>query len=287
MTGYGKAESADNKRKLLVEIKTLNSKGVDLSLKLPNMFRDKELDLRNELTSSLQRGKIELSVTVEEKIESNSSLFDETVMMSYYSQIIDIASRNKLPVSENIMDTILRLPDVLKISQDVPDENAWLLLSRCLREALSHVNQFRTQEGNALAKDVSNRIQLIESYIVDLEKFESQRLEIIKTRLLQNLAEYVGENTIDRNRFEQELIYYLEKFDINEEKVRLRNHCKYFLATMNEEDGVGKKLGFVAQEIGREINTLGSKANNAEMQQIVIRMKDELEKVKEQVLNIL
>ena len=179
------------------------------------------------------------------------------------------------------------MPDVLTIKRQESDENEWQMLLESIRNALIQVNNFREQEGRAMKEDVYNRIKLIESYIIEIEKVEPQRIEFIKNRLHHTLFEYVGENTIDQNRFEQELIYYLEKIDINEEKVRLRNHCSYFISTMNESDGVGKKLGFIVQEIGREINTIGSKANNADMQILVIQMKDELEKVKEQILNVL
>jgi len=185
------------------------------------------------------------------------------------------------------LNSLVRKPVVLIPERQEPDEHEWQILLGGIRQALQQVNHFRKQEGLSLMEDISNRIHLIESYITEIEKFESQRIEVIKNRLRQNLIEYVGENIIDQNRFEQELIYFLEKIDINEEKVRLCNHCSYFVSTMNEGDGVGKKLGFIAQEMGREINTIGSKANNAEMQQIVVQMKDELENIKEQIWNIL
>jgi uncharacterized protein (TIGR00255 family) len=287
MTGFGKSEYASDSRKLTVEIKTLNSKQIDLTVKAPGTYKDREGELRTELINSLQRGKIELYVSIEETDEEVVTQFNEAAIVSAYTQLVGIAQRNKLPLPADILNAIIRMPDVLKTSRQEPDEKEWLALLNCVREALVQVNQFRIQEGKALADDISSRVKLIESGIAELEKFEPQRMEIIKTRLHQNLVEYVGENTIDQNRFEQELIYYLEKIDINEEKVRLRNHCSYFLSTMREEDSIGKKLGFVAQEIGREINTIGSKANHADMQQVVIRMKDELEKIKEQVLNIL
>jgi uncharacterized protein (TIGR00255 family) len=287
MTGFGRIEKTDDKRKVIVEVKTLNSKQADLTVKLPNSYKEKELELRNELINSLQRGKIELYASIEESVETVSGQFDETTVAGYYAQLSEIACKNNIPLPADILHSIIRMPDVVKSNRQEPDEEEWQLLLHCVRAALEQVNRFRTQEGKALARDIASRIKLIESGIAELEQFEAQRMEIIKTRLHQNLVEYVGENTIDQNRFEQELIYYLEKIDINEEKVRLRNHCGYFLATMHEEDSIGKKLGFVAQEIGREINTIGSKANNADMQQIVIRMKDELEKIKEQALNVL
>ena len=287
MTGFGKAESVTDKRKIIIEIKTLNSKQADLIVKIPNTYKDRELEIRPELTNQLQRGKIELYITMEDVSEDLVTQFNETIINSYYQQLVLISSQNNIPLPPDILNCIVRMPDVLKLERQVPNEHEWQILLEGIRQALNRVNDFREQEGLALIEDISTRIKLIESYIAEVEKFEPQRMEIIKNRLRQNLIEYVGENTIDQNRFEQELIYYLEKMDINEEKVRLRNHCSYFVSTMNEGDGVGKKLGFIAQEMGREINTIGSKANNADMQQIVIRMKDELEKIKEQLLNVL
>ena len=287
MTGFGKAESVTDKRKIIIEIKTLNSKQADLIVKIPSAYKDRELEIRNELTNQLQRGKIELYIAMENVSEDLVTQFNETVINSYYQQLVLIASRNNIPLPSDILNCIVRMPDVLKLERMEPDEYEWQMLLEGIRQALNRVNDFREQEGLALIEDISTRIKLIESHIAAVEKFEPQRMEIIKNRLRQSLTEYVGENTIDQNRFEQELIYYLEKIDINEEKVRLRNHCSYFVLTMNEGDGVGKKLGFIAQEMGREINTIGSKANNADMQQIVIQMKDELEKIKEQILNVL
>jgi uncharacterized protein (TIGR00255 family) len=287
MTGFGKAECVNEKRKIIVEIKTLNSKQADLIVKVPNVYKEKEIEIRNELINRLQRGKIEIHVSIEELDEDVLTQFNETAIKNYYHQLAGISEQNNIPFPLDILDSIIRLPDVLKTNHQEPNEAEWLMLLEGIRNALEKVNDFRIQEGLALEEDILGRIRQIELYIADIEKFETQRLDLIKTKLRQNLIEYVGENTIDQNRFEQELIYYLEKIDINEEKVRLRNHCSYFLSTMNENGGVGKKLGFIAQEIGREINTIGSKANNADMQQIVIRMKDELEKVKEQILNVL
>ena len=287
MTGFGKSECANNKRKFIIEIKTLNSKQTDWIVKIPNTYKDRELEIRNELTNQLQRGKIELYITVEEEVGDMMTQFNETAVMSYYRQLTDIAAQNHIPLPPDILNSIVRIPDVLKLDRQEPDEQEWQMLLGGIRQALEQVNDFRKQEGLALMEDIACRIKLIESHIVEVERFESQRMELIRNRLRQNLIEYVGGNTIDQNRFEQELIYYLEKMDINEEKVRLRNHCSYFVSTMNEGNGVGKKLGFIAQEMGREINTIGSKANHADMQQIVIQMKDELEKVKEQILNVL
>jgi len=287
MTGFGKTEIVNQQRKFIVEIRTLNSKQADVTIKLPNSCKDRELEIRNELITQLQRGKIELYITLEDAVDDMMTQFNETAIMNYYRQLVHIAAQNHIPLPPDILNSIVRMPDVLKPGRQETDEREWQMLLEGIRQALQQVNHFRQQEGLSLMEDMANRIHLIESYIPEVEKFESQRMDFIKNRLRQNLMEYVGENVIDQNRFEQELIYFLEKIDINEEKVRLRNHCSYFAATMNEGDGVGKKLGFIAQEIGREINTIGSKANNADMQQIVVQMKDELEKIKEQLLNIL
>ena len=287
MTGFGKIESANARRQMMIEIRTLNSKQADLTIKTPTIYKDRELEIRNEIINHLQRGKIELYITIEEAAEDMMTQFSETAISNYYQQLVHIAAQNNIPLPPDILNSIVQMPDVLKPKHQQPDEHEWQMLLEGIRQALMQVNHFREQEGLVLMKDISERVKLIESYLKELEVFENQRMEIIKNRLHQNLIEYVGENTIDQNRFEQELIYYLEKIDITEEKVRLRHHCSYFVQTMNEGDGVGKKLGFIAQEIGREINTIGSKANNADMQQIVIQMKDELEKIKEQILNIL
>jgi uncharacterized protein (TIGR00255 family) len=287
MTGFGKAEYLSDNRKIVIEVKTLNSKQADLTVKLPTIWKDKELELRNELINQLQRGKIELYITMEDTVEETATQFNETAIRSYYGQLQDITAKNSIPMPPDILNHILQMPDVLKLERREPDEKEWLLLLEEIRQVLGQVNDFREQEGQALREDISSRIALIESHLEEVEKFEPQRIEFIKSRVRQNLTEYLGENAIDQNRFEQELIYYLEKLDITEEKVRMRNHCSYFVATMNEGDGIGKKLGFIAQEIGREVNTIGSKANNAEMQRIVIQMKDELEKIKEQILNVL
>jgi len=287
MTGFGKAESANDKRKIIVEIRTLNSKQADVNIKAPNIYKDRELEIRNKLIDQLQRGKIELFIMMEGAFEDTMTQFNETAIKGYYQHLVRIAAQNNIPLPPDILNSIIRMPDALKPEPPEANEHEWQMLLEAIQKALKQVNDFREQEGLALMEDISGRIRLIGLYLNEVEKFEPQRMEMIKSRLHQNLMEYVGENTIDQNRFEQELIYYLEKIDINEEKVRLRNHCSYFVLTMNEGDGIGKKLGFIAQEMGREINTIGSKANNADIQQMVIQMKDELEKIKEQILNIL
>jgi len=287
MTGFGKVEIVSHQQKYMIEIRTLNSKQADLNIKIPNTLKDREPEIRNELITQLQRGKIELYISLESMTDDSMTQFNETAIVNYYRQLIHITEKNNIPLPMDILNSIIRLSDALKPERQEPDDQEWQILLEGIMQAIGQVNFFRRQEGASLMEDISSRIRLIETSITEVEKFEPQRMEYVKNRLRQSLLEYAGENVIDQNRFEQELIYYLEKMDINEEKVRLRNHCSYFVATMNEGDLVGKKLGFIAQEIGREINTIGSKANHAEMQQIVIRMKDELEKIKEQLLNIL
>ena len=287
MTGFGKAERLNDTRKMTVEIRTLNSRQADYTIKIPGAWKDRELEIRNEILGSLQRGKIELLITVEETADELMPQMNQTAIKSYYNQLADISAQYNIPMPPDILNSIIRLPDILSLERQSPDENEWQVLLECIREALRMANDFREQEGQALMKDMLKRIKLIEAYLIDVEKIEPQRIEYIKSRLQQNLVEFVGENNVDKNRFEQELIYYLDKISITEEKVRLRNHCSYFISTMDEGDGTGKKLGFIVQEIGREINTIGSKANNAEMQIIVIKMKDELEKIREQLQNIL
>ena len=287
MTGFGKAECLNNNRKITIEIRTLNSKLTDVSIKTPNLWKDRELEIRNELINHLNRGKVELHISIEEAVEEMTAQFNETAIVKYYRQIADIATQNNIPLPPDVLCSIVCMPDVIKLERQETNEQEWHDLLLGIRQALEQVNSFREQEGLTLKKDILSRMRLIEAYITDIEEFESQRIDAIKNRLRQSLIDYAGETVIDQNRFEQELIYYLEKIDINEEKVRLRNHCSYFAETANDGDGIGKKLGFIAQEIGREINTIGSKANNADMQQIVVRMKDELEKIKEQLLNVL
>jgi uncharacterized protein (TIGR00255 family) len=287
MTGFGKAEYVDSKRKYTIEIKTLNSKQLDLIIKIPNTWKDKEVEIRNLLINQLQRGKIELHVTVDDETEKSDILFDEDVIVNYYSQLKNISDKNNIPLSSDILGYILQLQGSLRSEKHNLDDNQWNILFDAIQKALNQVNQFRTQEGYALMQDTTKHIDLIERYLSDIEQYDPQRIEFIKNRLRQNLAEHLGEHVIDQNRFEQELIYYLEKIDITEEKVRLRNHCSYFKTTMNETDSIGKKLGFITQEIGREINTIGSKANNTDIQISVVKMKNELEKIKEQMLNVL
>lgn len=287
MTGYGKADCEYKQKKISVEIKSLNSKQLDLNLKIPSFYKEKEFDIRNELSRELERGKVDIFINMDLINEDTTVTINSGIIKGYYAQITELSKDINLPVPEDIINTLLRLPDALKAEKQELTDEEWTILLQCVRQAIVSLNTFRLQEGKALAKDIINRIEKINAYSSALIPFENQRIEKIKQRIRSNIEELNLKEKFDENRFEQELIFYIEKLDITEEKVRLANHNKYFLETINESDSPGKKLGFITQEIGREINTIGSKANDADMQKIVVNMKDELEKIKEQVNNIL
>lgn len=289
MTGYGKADCEFQNKKITVEVKALNSKQFDLNLKVPSIYKEKELEIRNELIKELERGKIDfyISVDTSSNCEDTSAVLNANIIKGYYTQIVAISKDLGVDVPSDVMNVILRMPEVLKSDKQELSDEEWSNLIQCVRRAIKSLVDFRNQEGRALADDIIGRINLIKNLSGELEKFENTRIEKIKVRIHQNLEEIMVSDKIDKNRFEEELIYYLEKFDITEEKVRLANHCLYFMETMNEKESVGKKLAFIAQEIGREINTIGSKSNDADMQKIVVKMKDELEKIKEQINNVL
>jgi uncharacterized protein (TIGR00255 family) len=285
MTGFGKATKEFEKRIVNVEIRSLNSKGMDLSLRLSNSYREYELELRSEITRLLERGKVDLSIYVESKavetpVEINSDLAKE-----YQRKIKQLASELNEPAND-VLNQILKMPDVLKSERREPDENEWKEIKTVITEAVEALNKFRTQEGKSIEKDFTDHLGVIQKCLDKILELDKSRIAGIKDRIKGNLNEIIGADKIDNNRFEQELIYYIEKLDINEEKVRLKTHLDYFLTTMKEPSG-GRKLNFIAQEIGREINTIGSKANHAEMQKLVVLMKDELEKIKEQTSNVL
>ncbi len=285
MTGFGKATKEFEKRTVNVEIRSLNSKGMDLSLRLSNSYREYELELRSEITRLLERGKVDLSVYVESKhvetpVEINSDLAKE-----YQRKIKQLASELNEPATD-VLHQILKMPDVLKSERREPDENEWKEVKTVINEAVEALNKFRTQEGKSIEKDFSDHLGVIQDCLTKIIELDKSRIAGIKERIKTNLNEVIGADKIDANRFEQELIYYIEKLDINEEKVRLKTHLDYFHTTMKEPSG-GRKLNFIAQEIGREINTIGSKANHAEIQKLVVLMKDELEKIKEQTSNVL
>jgi uncharacterized protein (TIGR00255 family) len=287
MTGYGKAEFETDNKKITIELKSLNSKQIDINTRTPVLYREKELIIRKEISEKLIRGKIDFSLFIEDHgMESNSAI-NEPVVTSYFNQLSSIQKKLGLPVTEQIMQSVMRLPDAVKTVFDEIDEQEWQTIFAQVQLVIQAVDQFRIQEGEALSRDIRANIAEIQQLFKQIDPFEEQRIVNIKTRILESLNEININGNMDKNRFEQELIYYLEKLDINEEKVRLTNHCEYFLETLNSPGDAGKKLGFIAQEIGREINTIGSKANESHMQRIVVQMKDSLEKIKEQLLNVL
>lgn len=289
MTGFGKAEVMVNGKKIVVEVKSLNSKQLDISaLKMPMIYKEKELEIRNKLSQSIVRGKVDFYVSVEKDASSSAPTINREVFKSYLEQISSITSELKMPMqSEPLVQTILRLPDIFNAQADEISEDEWNSLLNCVDMAIANLNTFRDQEGKITEQDLVNKVNSIGELLQQVSPFEGERIETIKNRITENLEKIGNDASVDKNRFEQELIYYMEKFDVNEEKVRLTNHCKYFIDTLNDDEPAGRKLGFIAQEMGREINTLGSKANHAEIQKIVVRMKDELEKIKEQLLNVL
>ena len=288
MTGFGKAVNEFENKKITVEIKSLNSKQADIIAKIPSLYKEKEMELRNMLTKALNRGKIELSVWIDQNETDKNIQLNKSAIKNYYQQLSEVStSLNRNVDNEQILEIIMRLPDVMKTEVKELNEKEWLSIKQTVINAISEIEKFRIQEGNVLEVDFGQRIKQIENLLAQIEPFAESRIEKVKERIKQNFKENLKEVDADNNRFEQELIYYLEKLDITEEKVRLANHCSYFIETMNEDESQGKKLGFIAQEIGREINTIGSKANHAEIQKIVVQMKDELEKIKEQVLNVL
>lgn len=285
MTGYGRATASDLNKNFTVEIRALNSKMLDLTIKLPQEFRNKEIDFRKQISDRLQRGKIDVLIQVENQSSNAAPTINQEVAKAFYEQI------NKLEVELNRFSSdplalILRVPEVLSNAKTEPNEQEFELLHGLVEQALNALESFRAQEGAALVHEFETNINAIGALISELEPFEVERVDLIKQRMRKNLEEKLADY-IDQNRLEQEFIMYIEKLDISEEKMRLSNHLEYFLSTMKEGKDVGKKLGFISQEIGREINTLGSKSNHAEMQKVVVQMKDLLEKIKEQILNTL
>jgi len=287
MTGYGKAECELALKKITIEVKSLNSKQLDLNTRIPGVYREKELEIRREISDKLIRGKVDFSIYSESLgVESNSAI-NNLMVKSYFNQLSELSNELGLPVNEHILPIIMQLPDVVKVTRDEPDENEWKIVVATIREALMALDNFRLQEGLSLYNDIIINLNTITAFLDQIAPYELERTTKVKERILDGLKELSSPEGVDHNRLEQEMIFYLEKLDINEEKVRLGNHCSYFIETMELNEPVGKKLGFIAQEIGREINTLGSKANHTEMQKLVIGMKDALERIKEQLLNAL
>lgn len=288
MTGYGKAEIHFNGKKIHAEIKSLNSKNLDLSARIAPIYREKEMEVRKFIAAQLERGKVDFNLWVEKDQASSFLPINQEAVKDYTRQIRAISESNNIPFPEQgIWEVLIKLPETMQpnVVEDLTEEE-WNAASQTVAEAVGHLVEFRTQEGLALQKKFSEKIDNIERLLGEIEPFEKSRVEKIRQRLTERLEELKGVD-YDKNRLEQELIYYIEKLDISEEKQRLANHLKYFRETMETSHGQGKKLGFIAQEMGREINTTGSKSNQAEMQNIVVKMKDELEQIKEQVLNAL
>lgn len=286
MTGYGKAVVAYNGKKINVEIKSLNSKQLDLTTRIAPLYREKEMEVRQLIAEKVIRGKVEMSVWIEKDAASEATLVNTALMDSYYQQLKRFADGHAMKDIDWML-TLTRMPDVLtKTEVEVLDDEEWTAVRAGVEEAIQHLVDFRTQEGAALEKKFGEKIDNIEGLLASIEPYEKSRVEKIRSRIVDGLKQ-IPEAEYDKNRLEQELIYYIEKLDISEEKQRLTNHLKYFRETMADQPGQGKKLGFIAQEMGREINTTGSKSNQAEMQNIVVKMKDELEQIKEQVLNAL
>ncbi|MBE9600562.1 YicC/YloC family endoribonuclease [Pedobacter sp. MC2016-24] len=287
MTGYGLASADHENVKFAVEIKSLNSKFLELSIKLPKSFSDKELFLRNICSKEIERGKVNVSINIERGEEAlKGATINAALLSRYYKQLEEI-NVNLGANSTNLLQAVLSFPDVISYVEDEVSENDWNILYSTFNKALENFNQFRADEGNVLKLDLELRIKNILQFFSEIEVLEPLRIPQIRARLNQFLEDNVGKISVDQNRLEQELIYYIDKLDITEEKIRLRSHCNYFIETLKSKDANGKKLGFISQEIGREINTMGAKANEAQIQQLVVGMKEELEKIKEQLLNVL
>lgn len=286
MTGFGKEIAELPSKKITIEIKALNSKQLDLSTHIPSIYKEKEMEIRSLLNKSLERGKVEFNVYLEYIGSSVPTQINQATFENYYAQIAAISQQSGIEMPGDVFHTILRLPDVIKNEIAEVDETEWKTVCEAIEKAISKLKEFRVQEGKMLSDLFKQKISNIEHLLLEIEKYEGKRLEKIKNRIIEQL-EKVAAQDYDKNRFEQEMIYYIEKLDVNEEKTRLINHLQYFVSTINSGEAQGKKLGFIAQEMSREINTLGSKSNHAEMQKIVVQMKDELEQIKEQILNVL
>jgi uncharacterized protein (TIGR00255 family) len=291
MTGYGKAEALLETGKITVEIRSLNGKTADIGIKTSMLPKDKEIAVRQKIAAELTRGNIDLFITFEANTAENAKKINMDLAVEYYEQILELSKRvgtSSIQINNpnDLIATILRMPEVMDAKkQDVITDENWPAVEACIDQAIANINNFRSQEGEVLLKDVTSKVEKILEYSAQVETYEQERTDAIRERIQNRFAELKAEP--DQSRLEQEMIYYIEKLDLNEERVRLRQHCKYFLDTIAQEVNPGKKLGFIAQEIGREINTTGSKANHTEIQKIVVKMKDELEKIKEQSLNVL
>lgn len=287
MTGYGKAVVTLPNKSIILEIKALNSKYFDFVSRIPSIYKEKEPVIRTLLNRTLERGKIELGMLTENKGGDTAVKVNQAAADAYLKQVRELQTELKLPDDPNLLSTLLKMPDVLSSPMEDLDEDEWKTIEAGLKQAAKNLDNFRISEGEVLLKDFTERIALIREYSLAVVPFEEPRIELLRIRFKKNLASLAEESSFDSNRFEQELIYYIEKLDITEEKVRLARHLDYFIETLNDGGANGKKLNFIAQEIGREVNTIGSKANSADIQKLVVMMKDELEKIKEQLSNIL
>ncbi len=287
MTGFGKAVLELPNKKITIEIKTLNSRQIDISTRIPSIFKDKELSIRSLISTQLERGKIEFNIYLESTGEVVNYKINKSLAKAYYKELKQLAYDINQQSYSNYLPVVIKMPDVLKPDIEELDEKEWEKLEHSIVDALIMVDEYRVKEGKSLEKDFRKHTENIKNLLKKIEPYEKKRMDNLRGRIHKDLNELPDEIQIDKNRFEQEIIYYLDKLDITEEKVRLKNNCKYFLDTLDEPVSMGKKLSFISQEMGREINTLGSKANDSDMQKIVIKMKDELEKIKEQLFNIL
>jgi uncharacterized protein (TIGR00255 family) len=286
MTGYGKATGTFESKKITVEIKSLNSKSLDLFVRLSSAYKEKEIDLRKRIGEALDRGKVECIISVENSGERTANIINRELAAGYYANLVELGKQLNIKIDDPLA-IILRMPDIYTIQAEAFNEAEWDAISQLVDEALVKHIEFRNAEGSGLQREFEQRITNIKACFNEVPKYEGARIDGIKARIESNLDEFIGGAKVDKNRFEQELIYYIEKIDIAEEKHRLAQHLDYFLETMNQPTSQGRKLGFITQEIGREINTLGSKSYHTEMQKLVVQMKDELEKIKEQILNTL
>jgi len=287
MTGFGKAECQCKNRKIVIEIKSLNSKQLDVNARLPNGYRQKEIEIRSLLSSRIQRGKVDFMITVENEGNATGFTINKALARKYYNELKDLSGELNESNFNEYLPILVRMPEVLMSEKEEIGEEEWKLLLDSINRAIDRLDEFRVQEGKTLSEDFTKRITKINNLLVSIKSFEKQRIENLRSKFKKDLNDLIESENFDKNRFEQELIYYIEKLDITEEKVRLKKHCEYFSETLAELKSQGKKLIFISQEIGREINTIGSKASDAGLQKIVVQMKDELEKIKEQLFNIL
>ena len=289
MTGFGRAEATVGNKKITIEVKSLNSKGIDLNIKIPSLFRAHEMPIRTMLSQEVSRGKCDFYMNYNMIGAEQNHILNQELLEKYYNDLKSFSDSRKIDNANktDYLSILMKMPDVLMSNKEELSDEEWTATEIIIKQAVAAYQDFRDEEGKSLASDLTERIESIDSLLTQITQYEDERIQTVKDRIQKNLQDITEPKTIDQNRFEQELIYYLEKYDVSEEKVRLKAHLEHFIQTMNEEGDKGKKLGFIGQEIGIEVNTLGSKANHAEMQKLVVLMKDELERIKEQVLNVL